>query len=128
MTNSEKYLKDGVDEVAFAGELADLFLSKMEEKYPYAVDTFIDYFHDLAEPTLTEDERVILRNIKIHDCSKVYSLKITRACDNDLWLKVEGKSNKIKRLGVFIDIKKSVFIGQYSHLFQFIKERRRISY
>ena len=113
MTNEEKYLKDGVKEQ----------LIKELSIYGGELDEF---FEEQAKLTLTEDERVILRNIKIPDCSKVYSLKITRACDNDLWLKVEGKSNKIKRLGIFIDINGSIPISQYSHLFQFIKERRKI--
>lgn len=105
MTNAEKYLKDEVDEVAFAGELADLFLSKMGEKYPYAVDTFIDYFHDLAEPTLTEDERVILRNID------KYTI-IVRDENGEIAVGNNG-----------IDWE---YLSVFNHLFQFIKERRRI--
>lgn len=124
MTNGEKYLKDGVDVEELIQELLQVqFFYIATDVDKARLETF---FKAEAKPTLTEDEKVILRNIKIHDCSKVYSLKITRDCDNGLWLKVEGKSNKIKRLGIFIDINSSISIDQYSHLFKFIKDRRRI--
>jgi len=116
MTNAEKYLKPDMK----------VAMWKDYNQTGQKCKSIWQWLDQEAKPTLTEDERVILSNIKIHDCSKVYSLKITRACDNDLWLKVEGKSNKIKRLGIFIDINSSISIDQYSHLFQFIKERRRI--
>lgn len=105
MTNAKKYLKDGVDEVAFAGELADLFLSKMEEKYPYAVGTFIDYFHDLAEPQLTEDERVILKNI---DKKYKYIGRMEGKTIGQFYIKNEEEDFKH-------------CFCMYNHLFQFIK-------
>lgn len=111
MTNAEKYLKDGVDEVAFAGELADIFLSKMEEKYPYAVDAFIDYFHDLAEPQLTEDEKVILRNL-----------------NEQIWEKIGRDKYGTLSLKTRTNDDDNFFNCCYGHLFQFIKERRRIFY
>lgn len=128
MTNAEKWLKDGVNVTELANNLFSFAIVNHGINTLNYSKCIADFFKEEVKPTLTEDEKVILRNIKIHDCSKVYSLKITRACDNDLWLKVEGKSNKIKHLGIFIDINGSIPIDQYSHLFQFIKERRRILY
>ena len=57
-----------------------------------------------SAPTLTEDERVILRNIMF----------LTKIGKDRTSIYVATKENSIYRLGVF------------NHLFQFIKERRRI--
>ena len=57
-----------------------------------------------SAPTLTEDERVILRNIMF----------FTKIGKDRTSIYVATKENSIYRLGVF------------NHLFQFIKERRRI--
>ena len=61
------------------------------------------------KPTLTEDEKVVLRNIKPQPTH------ITRDFDGDLELRYE-ESESIR-----YDV-----LPEFNHLFQFIKERRRI--
>jgi len=103
MTNAEKYLKEGVDIKQFLKEVQDLF----GKEVPLVDETINDWLHDTCKPTLTEDERVILRNI-----NKKYRF-ISREEEN---LFVEDNQ---------IDIE---CISPFNHLFQFIKERRRILY
>ena len=101
MTNAEKYLKDGEDGIK-------PLLDKCREIG--AIDSGREYriyqmLREEVKPTLTEDERVILRNIK-----NVRSIK--RDNEGDLVI------YKIYA-GIY-------YITEYNHLFQFIKERRRI--
>lgn len=60
MTNSEKYLKDGVNRYQFAKEIQDCF----GEEIPLVDETILDWLADDSKPTLTEDERAILRHLK----------------------------------------------------------------
>lgn len=108
MTNAEKYLKGGVDErelfekiclVFYDGGYSDFDVLKLEK-----------FFNEQAKPTLTEDERVILRNIPTK-----YWQKICR--DNYGVLEIRGKDEERDNISDF---------DEYNHLFQFIKERRRI--
>ena len=109
MTNKDKFLKDGVS----VEELADKLTKKIQstEKYGFydnfVNDILIKFFKAKDIPTLTEDERVILRNIK-----KEY--KFIRRLNGVLWL--EEDKNYDSWAGSL----------PYAHLFQFIKERRRI--
>lgn len=64
-------------------------------------------------PTLTEDERVILRNIAMREGST--ELKIRRDKLGRLSIEDEGSGVRWS-------------FWAFSHLFQFIKERRRILY
>ena len=108
MTNAEKYLKDNVSVEEFAEKLTKK-ISRWDELSYYSEGIekdIIEYLNEEAKPTLTEDERVILRNI-------------------DKKFTVIGKDESVLYFG---KEKGSVdnFIFVYNHLFQFIKERRRI--
>lgn len=61
MTNADKYLKDGVDVEEFIGEFND-FISKQTESQSACV-RLAQFLKYPAKPTLSEDEKVILRNI-----------------------------------------------------------------
>ena len=118
MTNAEKYLKDNVS----VEELADKLTKKIQstEKYGFydnfVNDILIKFFKAKDIPTLTEDERVILKNLRYEKGAYEYT-KIGRTD-----LDSEGNCDLI-----LIDSDdESVWWGEYGHLFQFIKERRRI--
>ena len=99
MTNAEKYL----------------YKNKSEESD--AEKAFKNFFEEQAKPTLTEDERVILRNVKWKGYTATH---IGRAKENKgsfIYIRFE---NDIEMTYYF-----DVFFG---HLFQFIKEWRRIFY
>ena len=98
MTNGEKYLKDNAS--------VEEFIKEINNELDYAGGEFNikEWLEQETKPTLTEDERVILRNIR-----EKYST-ITRRT-GELFL--ESELNRIS-------------FEAYDHLFQFIKERRRI--
>jgi hypothetical protein len=109
MTNAQKYLKDGVDIREFVNEYADYYVEETV-KGPVVIRVNLKKFlEEQVQPTLTEDERVILRNIKNYNF-------IARDRGNDLYV-----SNKTGIHSEYIG-------GLFGSLFQFIKERRRISY
>lgn len=61
MTNAEKYLKDEVDVEEFIGEFNDFISKQTESQSAYVrLAQFLKY---PAKPPLTENEKVILRNI-----------------------------------------------------------------
>lgn len=99
MTNAEKYLKD---------EAKEEFIKRINEELDYAGGQFnIEKFlNEPCKPTLTEDERAILRNI-----DKKYT-HIGRRAGIELYIK---SKDGFKHCWCF-----------YNHLFQFIKVRRRI--
>lgn len=111
MTNGEKYLKEGVKIDDF---INDIFTRKYVEEFDRQVYISIfrmEYFlREEAKPTLTEDERVILRNIQKGLFREGF---ISRTAGNELFV-------FIKETGETIEL----YI--FNHLFQFIKERRRI--
>ena len=75
MTNAEKYLKDGTDLCELIRKIAD-YKPKLETSdNVYA--KMQEFFCEPATPTLTEDERVILRNISSHKCDKIRRKKRT---------------------------------------------------
>lgn len=112
MTNAEKYLKEEVDINELSWELYK-YLREAEEKNREAGRQDIcNFFYETIKPTLTEDERVILRNINTNNYDKV-GRKISGA----LYLRI---ANEIGIDSTFEDF------FQDSDLFQFIKERRRI--
>ena len=101
MTNAEKYLKDGVS--------VEKLIATMENELPLSYVDAAQFWKKTIKPTLTEDERVILRNMQPQPTY------ITRDIDDDLTLRY--------------DLTKGVrysTIPEFNHLFQFIKERRRI--
>lgn len=100
MTNAEKYLKDGV----VAKELWKTFQAyyyKNKSKESDVAKAFRNFFEEETKPTLTADERVILRNINKE--ASIWREK------GKLWIYCEGN--------LFNE-----------DIFQFIKERRRILY
>ena len=104
MTNTEKYLKAGADIEKIAREI-DIILQN-DVNVANAEQATIKYFNSTCKPTLTEDERVILRNMQNHS-------GLGRDEEGCLYfgLKKEGRC----------------FVNHlFGHLFQFIKERRRI--
>ena len=106
LTNAEKYLKDNVSINELIKEIAD-YKPKLETSdNVYA--KMQEFFDQEATPTLTEDERVILKFI---DGEYTH---IQRA--DGLWLIHYEDEYTVHQ----------VSFEMYSHLFQFIKERRRI--
>ena len=114
MTNAEKYLKDNVS----VEELADKLTKKIQstEKYGFydnfVNDILIKFFKAKDIPTLTEDERVILRNID--ETVFTHIGRDTKSSIYDLYLR--GERTRCVEID---DILKP-------DLFTFIKERRRI--
>jgi len=107
MTNAEKYLKEGVDINQMATEMVNYFNFP---PYEGIGESSIEAFFDKeVKPTLTEDERVILRNI---DKKIKY---ITR--DNSGYLYITEKSFSMLALPFSI----------YNHLFQFIENGEEYS-
>lgn len=110
MTNAEKYLNKEASARELREKLANWIFSELGyyEGTEDAIDTVIgDFFDTIEKPTLTEDERVILRNI-----DKAYRY-IHREYGN-LRVSLEDKGLE------------SESFDMYDNLFQFIKERRRI--
>ena len=109
MTNAEKYLKDNVSVEEFCMAIRKNDIVKFEP--PPSNVAYVDllclrgWLEDTTTPTLTEDERVILRNIK-------NAKKIKRDNEGDLYVHTFNAG--------------AYYITMYNHLFQFIKERRRI--
>lgn len=113
MTNGEKYLKDGVDIKQMATEMVDYFNFPPYEGI--GEGNIEEFFGKEVKPTLTEDERVILRNIKSYDT-------IGRTESGYLIIR--------DRHTIPMEDDEYAYNSMYSfnHLFKFIKERRRISY
>lgn len=107
MTNAEKYLKDEVSIRKFREELAQFIFDELgfydgtEETINEVIG---DFLYTIEKPQLTEDERVILRNIHIG----VFD-KIGRAKNGNLFLTYE-------------DDRDTEDFWWCDHLFQFIKE------
>ena len=109
MTNAEKYLKDGTDIQEFVKEFIHYYHTNI-----YTLDDSLSKFFKVKiKPTLTEDERVILRNIDKKHFQTIYRTQ------GELMLAGEDE-NAYKRSEFYKDF------GLFNHLFQFIKERRRI--
>lgn len=101
MTNAEKYLKVSINDFFSA-----IIESQIDISGLYSLEKWLI---DEAKPVLTEDERVILRNLP-----KEY--KYIHRVKNKRWLELSSDENDNGHLAPFA----------YDHLFQFIKERRRI--
>jgi len=117
MTNADKYLKEEVKSEDFA-----IWLSNALFERGIAVDVqpkvIVDCLDNTSKPQLTEDERVILRNIDTEN------FKAIGRKDVYLYLRY---TNYCYDYGE-TDIKTLTFWYMYHKLFQFIKERRRILY
>ena len=110
MTNAEKYLKDNVSVEEILNSFGEMYADNELQKgvLMLGLKNFLETECKTSAPTLSEDERVILRNIKNNKA-------IGRDEDNCLYFgsKEDGR--------FFIN-------NTFGHLFQFIKERRRIFY
>ena len=115
MTNAEKYLKDNVNIHEIACEMVK-FLDNETNASNIFIDDIETYFMRKTKPTLTEDERVILRNI---DKTQLELIGRT-ATDGELYLAYRYGTNKYEVMH------ETEFDMAYGHLFKFIKERRRI--
>ena len=98
MTNAEKYLKEKItkEDIEQLAKSIDTFYQNNIELLPVAIQQF---FNEIQKPTLTENERVILRNINKE--ARIWREK------GKLWIYCEGN--------LFNE-----------DIFQFIKERGRI--
>ena len=104
MTNAEKYLKDGVSVKEFARVILE------ETTFDPKQEDIIAFLNKPCKPTLTEDERVILKYV---DGEYTH---IQRA--DGLWLIHYEDEYTVHQMS----------FEMYAHLFQFAKERRRILY
>ena len=102
MTNKDKYLKDNVSVEELCFELAK-YCTRINFN-GFTSRKLKEYFESTTTPTLTEDERVILRNAQ-----KDYA-KIIRDETGAIYFRCDETGTR----------------GIFSDLFQFIKERRRI--
>ena len=114
MINAEKYLKDSVAITDFIIAFRKWYYG--EERIIRTADKDIENFlREKAKPTLTDDERVILRNIDEH-----YRY-ISREKGGDIRFSF---ANESFRRSVGCD---SGLLFVYNHLFQFIKEGEEYS-
>ena len=100
MTNADKYLKDGVDVMQMLHDY-----NQTGQKCP----SVWKWLEQSIKPTLSEDEKVILRNI-----DKRY--KFIARFENNLRLLSTSKEHSFVW----------TTISGFNHLFQFIQPRRRI--
>lgn len=109
MTNAKKYLKDDVNLEEFAKSIVGRFFGEDS----FSANDYIrikNWSEENTKPTLSEDERVILRNLDGY--TKIGRTEKDVAGYTDVYIEYE---NACESLSMF-----------KSNLFQFIKERRRI--
>lgn len=111
MTNAEKYFKNDVNKEEISKGFLDYLVSDGVYRCNATniVKLLEDFLNKETKLTLTDDERVILRNI-----DKTYT-HISRTYGN-IWVGIgeETADSECKKVCVF------------NHLFQFIEERRRV--
>ena len=112
MINADKYLKDGVENIESLIKDFFHFVGCIEDSNRY--NNIYQFFLSEVKPTLSEDEKVILRNIECFKESYSTMDKIHRTKDGDLYI-----------TKFWIDFGEEARLP-YKHLFQFIKPRRRI--
>ena len=103
MTNAEKYLKDGVDVEEFVNDLHYIWWAN-EYDVCEGIRKFLSAESKKKKPTLTEDERVILKNIN-RNFTHIYRL-------NNRLQVADGEENYNNTM---------LDITAFGHLFQFIK-------
>lgn len=116
MTNAEKYLKEEINVDELIEEIVDYIDKKYKEEYEwfhsvplfrYLNDFFNIDLNKTIKPELTEDEKVILRNIP-----KEYT-----TIRRNKWYEIEFvRDNEMYRQSMLL-----------SHLFKFIKEDEEYS-
>ena len=111
MTNGEKYLRDGVSVEEFIQNLTNHINKTQKSTYEK-----IKEFLEKPAQILTEDERVILKNIKGQP------KYISRQEGHGLMAYDSAK--RVGKTGWRYDNGRAMY--SFSHLFQFIQERRRI--
>lgn len=108
MTNADKYLKDGVDVEELATKIIEYGVFGDTATWKQAI---IEFMNKQVKPTLTEDEKVILRNISKE-------------------LKYIGRRGDEKHNFLYICEKprqpQDYYALMFEDIFQFIKPRRRI--
>lgn len=108
MTNAEKFLKDGVDAIKpFLDKCREI--GAIDSGREFRIDQML---REQVKPTLTEDERVILRNIHKH-----YT-QIKRE---------KGTNNIFVQADSVVSESDWDFLVPFNHLFQFIKEGEEYS-
>ena len=112
MTNAEKFLKDNASVEEFADKFITFCMQPTRTKTTSYMEDIKDFLQEKATTTLTEDERVILSST---DSSGGKGNLCRDSRKKDLYIK------KYKNGMVWI-----IDFAMYNHLFQFIKERRRI--
>ena len=113
MTNKDKFLKDGItgNEIFnLAQELGVYLTVNCKASYVFASDINL-FFQQPRTPTLTEDEKVILKNIDIEKYQYIRR-------DRNVFV---FSKNIFKTGGKYMNTCPLPF-----NLFKFIKERRRI--
>lgn len=109
MTNAEKYLKDENYKKTLWYDFKDWY-NNTKINCPYGI-AFEEFMDSSVKPQLTEDERVILRNIQSpfkwirRTSSGELQISDTEGLERTQWI---------------------IQLSCFPHLFQFIKERRRI--
>lgn len=107
MTNAEVYIGDEDLIYTFIDEFSEFACEQdCDFKYHYLKETLVRFFKKERKPTLTDDERVILRNLW-------HRFDIIKRLESGL-LVVEYQGLTRADINIF------------DHLFKFIKERRRI--
>ena len=89
MTNADKYLKEGVTATIFVNAFEN---SISKKGYYFENADLLKFLGEPIKPTLTEDERVILRNID----TNTYEV-IGRDTDFDLYILQESLTGTIKK-------------------------------
>ena len=82
MTNADKFLRDGASVKEFVNEYADYYADEVVKRPVVIRENLRKFLEEQAKPTLTEDERVILRNIKLY---------VGRKINGELFFTFEGK-------------------------------------
>lgn len=115
MTNAEKYLKDGVDIEEFTKDIfKNAQISTLEFIPVIAEKALREYLRKRVKPTLTEDERVILRNLQnVRYIGRTEGTGYLYATFNT----IDNYSNRSDITDIDL---------YFSKMFPFIKERRRI--
>lgn len=108
MTNAEKYLKDKNYTKDFVSDYMIYCVRKKQDSVN--LESLSLFFREEAKPTLTEDERVVLKNI-----DKKF-IKIGRDASNTIYFIFDE----------FTGMKAKYYANIFDNIFQFIKERRRI--
>lgn len=109
MTNAEKYLKEG--ETGNFVQAFSCWYYGITRELENADKMLVQFLKAEAKPTLTEDERVILKNVGT-DYQRI------ERDDECLWVRGVDKDGFMA----------TCYFKCFDHLFQFIKERRRILY